>query len=208
MVLKRKVTINKIRRSEEYPVDVKRMLNSCCFFMMGSIDAISVDQKNIADYKNARKEFDKDKHNNTEKPLLFLGTNPYTLLDIYTPIDHFPSSCHDDDFVKEALIFLQANKLISRDVQEDQWLYIMGHGRERPEKLNKLKWLGTKENLRLFLTLWYERELNNKYIKLKDICKHVPLCFLDKNENPMCLAKKRKELSGNSDLIEKFFRPN
>jgi hypothetical protein len=71
----------------------------------------------------------------------------------------------------------------------------------------KIKWLGTKENLRQFLTLWYEEELRHKEITHKEIRSYVPLCFVDKNGKPKYLSKARKEDSQVSDDIEKIFRP-
>ena len=90
----------------------------------------------------------------------------------------------------------------------DSWLFLMGFVEQRPEHVVAIKWMGTKEQLRLMLRLLFESLLNNKVISVAMIERLTPMCFIDKNGKPLKLAKAREESSWRTDRLKEFFRPN
>jgi len=195
-----------VKESDAYPREVKEIAKlSICFYMVSSPQVIQCNQTDIEDYKEALKQFNKLKVEHPNDALYLMGTNPTTYICSYIPTYQFPPSCRPQTFAIDALNQLKVINLVNNTVQENDWLYTFGYNASKTQ--SKIKWLGTKESLRLFLTHWYEAELRKKAIKHKTIHELVPFCFVDKDEKQMFLAKAKQELGPIPDLIEKIFRP-
>lgn len=196
-----------VKESDALPKWMKEMQNSYCFFTVGEMVAtcISTNHENIQDFKDALDEFEKHKRENPDKCIIVKDTNSDHVYISYTPTYQLPHSCRPQSFAIDVLNQLKRLKLVNNNVQESNWLYTFGY--DAPNTQSKINWLGTKENLRLFLTLWYETELRSKEIKHKTIHDFVPFCFF-KDGEPMYLAKAKPENSPIPALIEKIFRTN
>lgn len=90
----------------------------------------------------------------------------------------------------------------------DSWLFLMGFVEQKPEHVVAIKWIGTKEQLRVMLKLLFESSLNNKAISMAKIERLTPKCFVDKNGKPLKLANAKPEPSMRTDRLEEIFRPN
>lgn len=197
-----------VKELDAYPRWVKESAMALCFFTKAEISAIqiTVDQNDTEGFKKAIDDFAKTKRENPDKVIIMIGLKPSTIIDYYSPTHQFPRLHRSQAFAQHALTKLKGLSLVEANLQEDTWLYIFGYATPQSQPM-KIKWLGTKENLRQFLTLWYEEELRHKEITHKEIRSYVPLCFVDKNGKPKYLSKARKEDSQVSDDIEKIFRP-
>ena len=89
----------------------------------------------------------------------------------------------------------------------DSWLFLMGFSDQKPLHINVTKWLSTKEQLRVMLRLLFERLINEKALSVADIKRLTPYCFIDKNGNPIQLAKPKEEFSKEMDMLREIFRP-
>ena len=196
---------NELRHSDELPSEVKSLIKSFCFLTFSNIRAIVCDQDNIEDYKDAKEAFNKNKMEDPSNLLLLLGNNPMTLIKYYQPKIQFMKAQWDETFAEKAFDFLQSQNLISNDTTKSNWLYTMGYSSNKDDD-KKIKWLGNKENLRFFLENWFRDMIDKKKVKFVDIEKCVAMCFINKKEQPMILAKKKLENSIIQDKIENFFR--
>ena len=196
-----------VKESDALPKWMKEIQNSYCFFTVSEIVAtcISTNHENIQDFKDAADEFEKCKRENPDRCIIVKDTNSDWVYYSYTPTYQLPHSRRPQSFAIDVLNQLKRINLVNNNVQENNWLYTFGY--DAPNTQSKINWLGTKENLRLFLALWYETELSSKVIQHKTIRELVPFCFV-KNGEPMYLAKARMENSPIPALIEKIFRPN
>lgn len=101
--------------------------------------------------------------------------------------------------------FLTKEKLVGNTSLLDA-LYILGCTSNIPDQIKPIQWLGTKQNLRQVLTGAYRPTPEGQPIRMADIERLAPLCFTDKNGQPLTLAKPKKEISSISDTIENFFK--
>lgn len=207
-MLLKSFTSVEVKESDAFPIEVKEIVkSSISFFVVSSSKVIQCDQLNIEDYKNALDEFNKLKAEHPNEPFFLMGMNPNApnaLICSNIPTYRLPPTQRPRTFAIEALNQLKAEKLIDNDTSENTWLYIFGY--DVPDTQSKIKWLGTIENLRLFLALWYKEELKHKAFTFKSIHNHVPFCF-EKKGKPMHLSKPRAENTGRTDFIENIFRP-
>lgn len=103
--------------------------------------------------------------------------------------------------------FLINGKYIAPDTSSEDFLYLMGVTADAPDKIKLINWQTTVQQLRRFVELAYREPLKRKSIKLADIERRVPLCFLKRGEKMKELAKATYENSNELDAIEDFFRP-
>ena len=196
----------------------KDRATAICFFMVSHYEKkdkqdemltlITTNTDDDEDWKKASETFNKMKLEEPEKVIILMGLNPKSIIKYYEPSYRFPKSSRTIEFARTALMSLKdIVKLVENDLQEEAWLYTFGYAVQNPRP-TKIKWLGTKENLRQFLALWFKEELSKKRMKFKEIQRLVPLCFDYKDGEPMHLSKPREENSGIPELIEKIFRPN
>jgi hypothetical protein len=83
----------------------------------------------------------------------------------------------------------------------DSWLYLMGFVTEIPGRVVPIMWLTTKEQLRTMLRLSFENLIHNNSIKIADLERLTPKCFVDNNGKPMNLPKAKTEYSSEIDRI-------
>jgi len=118
---------------------------------------------------------------------------------------HFPLNNTKDEGIR---LF---NALTSENFMQatiDSWLFLMGFSDQEPIRINPIKWLCNKEQLRVMLRLIYDRLINENAYSWADIEKLTPHCFIDKKGNPMELAKAKEEPSQKTDRLREIIRPN
>lgn len=103
--------------------------------------------------------------------------------------------------------FLTTNSYIDQATSPEHFLYLMGVTMSAPNKLKPINWLQTVQQLREMLTLAFEEPIKRGAIKLADIEKRAPECFLNKGAKMNSLAKSREENSNELDELRNFFRP-
>lgn len=103
--------------------------------------------------------------------------------------------------------FLTTNCYIEPATSSENFLYLMGVTMSVPAKLKPINWLQTVQQLRVMLTLTFDDPIKRGAIRLADIEKRAPECFLNKGNKMKELAKATKENSIELDKLEKFFRP-
>ena len=118
---------------------------------------------------------------------------------------HFPQHSTRDEGVR---IYNALVKEYFIDGPIDSWLFLMGFVEQKPTHIKAMKWIGTKEQLRVMLTLLYDRLIKEKSISVAEIERLAPCCFVDKKGNPMKLAKKKEEPCQKTDILIKIIRPN
>lgn len=89
----------------------------------------------------------------------------------------------------------------------DSWLFLMGFSEQEPLRVNMIKWLGTKEQLRVMLRMLFDTQINEKALSVADLERLTPLCFIDKKGKPMNLAKQKDEISQRMEKLKEIFRP-
>lgn len=96
-------------------------------------------------------------------------------------------------------IFIQADL--------DCWLFFMGFVEKKPQNVKPIKWMKTKEQLRVLLRLLFEELIDKGKMKVAELGKLTPKIFVDKNNKPLKLSKPREEGSQMMDKLLKIFRP-
>ena len=103
--------------------------------------------------------------------------------------------------------FLISNNYIDAVTPSEDFLYLMGISSMPPVKMKLINWLNTVQQLRKMLTLVFDEPLKRGSLKLAEIERRAPLCFLNKGKKMSVLAKPSAEYSAELDAIENFFRP-
>lgn len=107
----------------------------------------------------------------------------------------------------EIYSFLVDNKFIDADTQTLHFLFLMGVKGVAPKNLKLVNWHGTQQQLRTMLQLAFADAIERSAMRLADIERNVPLCFLVKGKSISSLSKPTVETSVRIDLITDFFRP-
>ncbi len=116
----------------------------------------------------------------------------------------FPA-CLDYDKGLKAFAFLKDGGFVAKDTDPVNFLYQMGCTDERPEKVQPVVWLKSKQLLREMLEGWFAKlfaEEAMKKAKMEAICSQV---FVDEKGEMIHLSKNREYLSKDSDNIKDFF---
>ena len=87
----------------------------------------------------------------------------------------------------------------------DNWLWTMGYSPKAPQHLQPIQWLKTKEQLRTVLNGVLTANNLDSPMKVADIERLVPQCFIDKDGSPLHLSKPKTEISREMDLLKGFF---
>lgn len=103
--------------------------------------------------------------------------------------------------------FLINNGYIDSSTTSDDFLYLMGVTSEPPVKLKPINWLRTVQQLRTMIRLTWKVSLERGSLKLAELERRAPFCFLNKGKKMSALAKPSEEYSQELDDLEKFFRP-
>ena len=116
----------------------------------------------------------------------------------------FPA-CLDYEKGTKALEFLKGGGYVAKDTDSMNFLYQMGCTDERPEKVQTVVWLKSKQLLREMLEGWFAKLIAEealKKVKMEAIC---PQVFVDDNGELIHLSKPREYPSNDSDNIKIFF---
>lgn len=103
--------------------------------------------------------------------------------------------------------FLIKEEFIESSTSAESFLYIMGVTEVPPKNLKLINWKGNMQQLRVMLTECYREPLDRKAIKLADIERLAPQCFLNKGNKMSTLAKPKEEPNLRTDALRNFFRP-
>ena len=106
----------------------------------------------------------------------------------------------------EIYSFLVDRKFIDANTNAEHFLFLFGVKGVAPKNLKPVNWHGTQQQLRTVLQLTFETPLERKSLRLADIERNVPFCFLIKGKKITSLAKQTVELSTEIDEITSFFR--
>ena len=106
----------------------------------------------------------------------------------------------------EIYSFLVDNNFIDANTQTLHFLFLMGVKGIAPKNIKSVNWHGTQQQLRTLLQLAFEAPVERKALRMADIERNVPFCFLVKGKKINSLAKQTMELSAEIDMITDFFR--
>lgn len=207
MIIK-SINSKEINNSDEYPKWVKETATSLCFIMISeeNVTFIDIDSDNGEDYLEAVNKLKELRSLKPTHPIFIIDKNNKRIVKDYIPTYQLPQSQRPQTFAVHALTELKRISLVESNLQEDVWLSLFNYSSPGSQP-GKIIWLGTKENLRQFLDLWYEEETKRKELTFETVKRLVPFCFVYKGD-PMYLSKARKEHSHRTDFIENIFRPN
>lgn len=118
-------------------------------------------------------------------------------------ITHFPLNNTPDEGIR---IYEALTQKHFMEGALDSWLYLLGFSDQKPNRLILMKWLGTKEQLRVMLRLIFEKLVKEGSLSVADIERLTPHCFIDKNGKATKLAKPKEELSTEIDYLNSIFR--
>jgi len=121
------------------------------------------------------------------------------------PVQMPPYLCRER--AMELYAFLVDGNYIEQSTSSEDFLYLIGVSSNAPLKLKKINWQGTVQQLREMLTMSFEEPLKRSSLKLAEIERRVPLCFLNKGKAMKELAKACTENSYELDALREFFRP-
>lgn len=106
----------------------------------------------------------------------------------------------------ELYAFLTDGNYIESSTPSEDFLYLMGVSSTSPIKMKPINWLKTVQQLRVMLTLAFDAPLKRGALKLAEIERRAPSCFLNKGKKLTQLAKPTQEFSAELDALESFFR--
>lgn len=107
----------------------------------------------------------------------------------------------------EIYSFLVDNNYIDANTQASHFLFLFGVKGVAPQNLKPVNWHGTQQQLRTLLQLAFEAPIERRALRMADVERNVPFCFLVKGKKISSLAKQTMELSAEIDAIGDFFRP-
>ena len=100
---------------------------------------------------------------------------------------------------------LLKGSFIAAGTNIDNWLWIMGYSPKAPQHLQPIMWLKTKEQLRTMLNGVLTAKNLDSPMKVADMERLVPQCFVDKDGSPLHLSKSKAEYSEEIDQLKGFF---
>ena len=116
----------------------------------------------------------------------------------------FPA-CLDYDKGTKAFAFLKDGGFVAKESEPMNFLYQMGCTDERPEKVQPIKWVKSKQLLREMLEGWFAKPIAEealKKAKMEAFCSQV---FVDKKGEMIHLPNSKEYPSKDSDSIKDFF---
>lgn len=114
--------------------------------------------------------------------------------------------CLTRERAMEIYNFLVNGKYIEESTPSEDFLYMMGVMSTPPLKLKHINWLKTVQQLRTMLTLAFDEPIKRGALKLAEIERRAPHCFLNKGKKMTSLAKPSEEYSTELDALKVFFR--
>lgn len=100
---------------------------------------------------------------------------------------------------------LLAGHFIDATTDIDNWMWTMGYSPQKPQQLQPIKWLKTKAQLRVMLDGVLTALAPDNAMKVTDMERLVPQCFVNKDGNPLYLSKPKAEFSEEMDQLKDFF---
>lgn len=114
---------------------------------------------------------------------------------------HFPH-CLDREKGNELFKFLIKGAYIDSKTDEESFLFLMGCTYGQPNELKLIKWLKNKQLLREMLEQIFHSSVDNKSLRIVDIERLTPLCFMNRDGNSLILAKRKFIFSIDSDNLK------
>lgn len=121
------------------------------------------------------------------------------------PVQMPPYLCREE--ATDLYRFLIKGGYIEANTASEDFLYLMGVSSIPPERMKLINWQKTVQQLRTMLTLAFEGPLKRKALKISEIERRAPFCFLNKGKKMDNLAKPTVENSKELDNLENYFRP-
>lgn len=115
---------------------------------------------------------------------------------------HFPLN-KSEDVGRQWYDFLTAKGFIPTDTEQECWLYGMGFSSKEPLEPKPIVWLKTVETAQMMMRKVCDNLLSTNQLSIAGMFELASQCFT-KNGKPLKLAKQRKEVSSDADLIENF----
>lgn len=119
---------------------------------------------------------------------------------------HFPLNKSEEEG-KCLYELLVREQFIARTTEMDCWLYVMGYSAQQPAEVKPIAWLKNVQLAQEMLRGVHGNLLESKELTVNGMTELAEQCFT-KDGKPMKLAKFKAENSWDSDLLQKFFRPN
>lgn len=104
--------------------------------------------------------------------------------------------------------FLVDGNYIAADTPSEDFLYLMGVSAIAPIRLKPINWLNTVQQLRIMLTHAFSDPMEKKALRLAELERRAPECFLNKSTKMKNLAKPTQENSIEMDKLIEFFDQN
>lgn len=121
-------------------------------------------------------------------------------------VPHFPLT-NNEEMGKRLYELLLKEKYIESDTSLSCWLFTMGYSNAQPAGMKPIVWCKTKEAAQVMLRGAFADMLQRKELTVSRMMQLTELCFTTQDGKPLKLAKPKKELSRDIDLLENFFRP-
>ena len=85
------------------------------------------------------------------------------------------------------------------------FLWVMGYSVQKPQHAQPIVWLKTKMQLRAMLSGVLADMLDKHEVRVSDMERLVPKCFVGKDGQPYSLTKPKEEYSADMDRLKEFF---
>lgn len=115
---------------------------------------------------------------------------------------HFPLNKSEDEG-RQWYNHLKGNGFIPEDTEQACWLYVMGFSTKMPDEPKPVVWLKTVETARMMMRKVCDNLISTNQMSVAGMYTLASQCFC-KDGKPLKLAKPKKEISPDADLIENF----
>lgn len=100
---------------------------------------------------------------------------------------------------------LTDGKYIADGTSLDNFMWVMGYSALKPKQTAPIMWLKTKMQLRVMLDGAMAKQIGDGELKVADMERLVPKCFVGKDGQPYSLTKPKEEYSEDMDRLRHFF---
>ena len=147
---------------------------------------VQIDQLSVGDH-NTMNHYSKEMHGETKAP-------------------HFPLNKPEEEG-RRLYELLMLEHFMARDTELDCWLYTMGYSTQQPVEWKPIGWLKNVQLAQELLRGIHGNLIETKELTVQGMTDLAEQCFV-KDGKPLKLAKYKAEPSVDSDVLQKFFRPN
>ena len=126
--------------------------------------------------------------------------------------------CNDDNYVsnrfpdnanwrqgEDLYQLLTDGNYIASGTTLANFLWVMGYSTLKPNQIAPIMWLKTKMQLRVMLDGALAKQIGSGQLKVVDMERLVPKCFVGKDGQPYSLTKPKEEYSADMDRLKEFF---